>query len=136
MCYWRAQRLFIKFIQGAICTFDLKGDNIVINKVDKGFYATVIDFGKMQKACEAKIKKLSTIEQEKYNRYHKHIAQEVIQGIHPPTKASDIYAFVLVILICFNHKIENLRLIAVTCISGTPERRHPIDQIIDQLQSL
>ncbi|CAB4042611.1 probable serine threonine- kinase gdt4 [Paramuricea clavata] len=116
---------------------DLKGDNIVINKVDKGFYPIVIDFGKMQKACEAKIKKLSTVEQEKYNKYHKHIAPEVVQGTHPPAKASDIYAFGLVIsLICFYHKIENLRLIAVTCINGTPERRHTIDQIIDQLQSL
>jgi serine/threonine protein kinase len=118
---------------------DLKGDNIVINKdkVGMGFCPIVIEFGKMQKACEAKIKKLSTIEQEKYSKYHKHIAPEVVRGTRPPTKASDIYAFGLVIsLICFYHKIENLRLIAVNCINGTPERRHTINQIIDRLQSL
>lgn len=116
---------------------DLKGDNIVLNKVGEDFFPIVIDFGKMKKACDAKIKKLSAREQEKYCKNHKHIAPEVVQGTHPPTTASDIYAFGLVIsLICFYHKIETLRLIAVSCIIGNPERRPTINQIIDQLQKL
>ena len=137
MCYLGCAKAISQIHAKGYSHCDLKGDNIVINKVDKDFYPIVIDFGKMQKACEAKIKKLSTIEHKKYSKCHKHIALEVVGGTHPPTKASDIYAFGLIIsLVCFYHRIETLRLIGVTCINGTPERRPTIDQIIDQLQSL
>ena len=91
---------------------DLKGDNIVFNKVSEQYFPVVIDFGKMKKSSEAKIKKLSVKDQEKYSKHHRHIAPEVVRGIQAQTKASDIYAFGLIIsLICFYHKIENLRLL-------------------------
>jgi serine/threonine protein kinase len=116
---------------------DLKGDNIVLTEVHQEFVPVIIDFGKMKQVSKAKLKKLSVKEQDRYSKYHKHIAPEIVRGTHPPSKASDVYAFGLVIsLLCFYQRIENLRLIAVSCINGTPERRPTIEQIITKLKAL
>ena len=116
---------------------DLKGDNIVLSKVSEQYFPVIIDFGKMKKTSEAKIKKLSAKDQDKYSKHHRHIAPEIVRGTHPPTKASDIYAFGLIIsLVCFYHKIESLRLIAVSCIHGTPERRPCAKEVTEKLQNL
>jgi serine/threonine protein kinase len=116
---------------------DLKGDNIVINEINGKYFPVVIDFGKMKKTSEAKLKTLSSKEKEKYAKSHRHIAPEVVEGTHPPTKASDVYAFGLIIsLICFYRKIESLRLIAFLCINGNPERRPTVHQIIEKFQEI
>lgn len=113
---------------------DIKGDNIVFNEMNGQFFPIIIDFGKMRKISESKKYKLSSKQKYKYRTYHKHIAPEVVWGTHPPSPASDVYAFGLLIsLICHFNTYDDLRKIAVKCIHGTPEKRPNMDAIISDL---
>lgn len=113
---------------------DLKADNITLQDVDGKALPVIIDFGKMKNICDAKLKKLSLKDQELYRKHHKHVAPEIVRGTHPPSPAADVYAFGLVIsLVCHYNKFEKLRLIAVKCIHGTPEKRPSMGTVIDIL---
>lgn len=115
---------------------DLKADNIVLQDSDGVTRPVIIDFGKVKDITTAKTKKLSLVDQEFYRKRHKHIAPEIVRGTHPPSTASDVYAFGLIIsLICHYYKFENLRRIAVQCIHGTPEKRPSMDAIITTLDN-
>jgi serine/threonine protein kinase len=120
---------------------DIKGDNIVIrhgySDCEEQYSAVIIDFGKMKESSKAKLYKLSLKEQERYGKYHNHIAPEVVCGKQTQSAASDIYSFGQVIsLVCHYNRYEELRKIAVQCINGTPSRRPTIDNLISQLNSL
>ena len=64
-------------------------------------YTSVIDFGKMKEMSKAKIYILSLKDQERYGKYYRQIAPEVVSGKAKQSAASDIYSFGQVIsLIC------------------------------------
>lgn len=106
----------------------------MFNAVNGKYFPLLIDFGKMKKVSDAKKYTLSLQEQEKYRIHHKHIAPEVVRGTHPHSKASDVYAFGLVIsLVCHYTQYEDLRIIAVKCIHGTPCKRPGIGNITSEL---
>ena len=60
-------------------------------------HPVIIDFGKSTTLAKGKLYKLSLRDQEKYRKYHKHIAPEVVRGTHPQSPASDVYAFGLLV---------------------------------------
>ena len=104
---------------------DLKGDNInvIISGSKNNFYPVIIDFGKSTETSNGKFYKLPLGDQEKYRKYHKHIAPEVVRGTHAQSQASDVYAFGLLLsLLCKYKPFEPLRKLAVGCIKGNPEK--------------
>ena len=117
---------------------DIKSDNIVIKKRDKEHYsAVIVDFGKVKAMSAAKLYKLSLREQEKYGKYHYHIAPEVVSGKQTQTAASDIYSFGQVVsLVCHYNFYKELQVIAQQCIRGTPTKRPELDKIIAELDLL
>lgn len=115
---------------------DLKGDNMIISEVDKMLHPIIIDFGKSTTQTKGKVYQLSERDQEKYRKYHKHIAPEVVRGTHPQSQASDIYAFGLLLsLLCKYEQYEPLRKLAFSCINGSPEKRPTTQQLVAELQS-
>ena len=119
---------------------DIKGDNIMVRNGAgdaANQYTAVIDFGKMKEISKDKIYKLSLKDQERYGKYHRHIAPEVVRGRAKQSAASDIYSLCQVIsLICHYNRHEDLRKIAVQCIHGTPSKRPTIESLISQLTLL
>jgi serine/threonine protein kinase len=114
---------------------DIKGDNIMVR--NGAGDAVIIDCGKMKEISKAKIYKLSLKDQERYGKYHRHIAPEVVRGRAKQSAASDIYSLGQVIsLICHYNRHEDLRKIAVQCIHGTPSKRPTIESLISQLTLL
>ena len=102
---------------------DLKGDNVIISDDNNTLHPVIIDFGKSTTLSKGKLYKLSQRDQDKYRKYHKHIAIEVIRGTHPQSQASDIYAFGLLLsLLCKHKPNEDLCKLAVWCIKGNPEK--------------
>ena len=84
---------------------DLKGDNVIISVVNNTLHPVIIDFGKSTTLAKGKLYKLSLRDQEKYKKYHKHIAPEDVRGTHPQSPASDVYGFGLLLsLLCTYHK--------------------------------
>ena len=96
---------------------DLKGDNVIIRQVsdvNNSLHPVIIDFSKSTLLTKGKSCKLSLRDQEKYRKYHKHIAAEVVRGTHPQSPASDVYGFWLLLsLLCkYNKTYEPLRKLA------------------------
>ena len=114
---------------------DLKGDN-VISDVNNSLHPVIIDFGKSTTLAKGKLYKLSLRDQEKYRKYHKHIAPEVVRGTHPQSPASDVYGFGLLLsLLCkYNKTYEPLRKLAFSYINGSPEKRPTTQQLVVALQ--
>ncbi|CAB3979006.1 serine threonine- kinase [Paramuricea clavata] len=103
---------------------DIKHNNIILKNSADVREPVIIDFGKMKKAESAKICKLNSKEQDRYLKYYKHIAPEIIWGRGAPSTASDIYSFGQIIsLIVYYTKSTDLQKIAKKCIHGTPEKR-------------
>lgn len=72
---------------------DIKSDNILMIK-NAGFYSPIlIDFGKACLISEAKPKKLTTEQQNRYQKEHSHISPEVVAGTQPQNIKSDVYSF-------------------------------------------
>ena len=74
---------------------DIKGDNILLTTVaNKEYHPMLIDFGKAILLSEAPLKQksLTALEQADYRKKHRHIAPEIVLG-HPPSFASDIFSF-------------------------------------------
>ena len=115
---------------------DLKGDNVIISDVNNSFHPVIIDFGKSTTLARGKLYKLSLRDQEKYSKYHKHIAPEIVRGTHPQSPASDVYGFGLLLsLLCkYNKTYEPLRKLAFSCINGSPEKRPTTQQLVAELQ--
>lgn len=115
---------------------DLKGDNVIISDVNNSLHPVIIDFGKSTLLTKGKLYKLSLRDQEKYRKYHKHIAPEVVRGTHPQSPASDVYGFGLLLsLLCkYNKTYEPLRKLAFSCINGSPEKRPTTQQLVAELQ--
>lgn len=115
---------------------DLKGDNVIMNEIHNSLHPVIIDFGKSTTISQGKIYKLSSRDQEKYRKCHKHIAPEVVRGTHSQSIASDVYAFGLLLsLLCKHKRYEPLRKLAFSCINGTPEKRPTTTQLLTELQS-
>lgn len=73
----------------------------------------MINFGKALWISDSKKKHLSQSEKKKYYKEYCHIAPAVIEGTHPPTVKSDVYAVgVLVAMICSYCKYKLLKEIA------------------------
>jgi serine/threonine-protein kinase len=103
---------------------DIKHNNIILKNSADVREPVIIDFGKMKKAESAKICKLNSKEQDRYLKYYKHIAPEIIWGRRAPSTASDIYSFGQIIsLVVYYTKSTDLQKIAKKCIHGTPEKR-------------
>lgn len=103
---------------------DIKGDNVVVSKIYDKFFPVLIDFGKAVNVVNAKVYTLSPKEQDKYRKYHKHIAPELVRGTHKQSTASDIYSFGLLIsLVCKHFPCEPLRKLAFQCIHCNPNKR-------------
>lgn len=115
---------------------DLKGDNVIISDDNNPLHPVIIDFGKSTTLSKGKLYKLSQRDQDKYRKYHKHIAIEVIRGTHPQSQASDIYAFGLLLsLLCKHKPNEDLCKLAVWCIKGNPEKRPQTQQLATELKA-
>lgn len=115
---------------------DIKGDNLVLRKScdEVRYVAVIIDFGKMKEMKKAKLYRLSVKEQDRYARYHNHIAPEVVDGKATQTAASDIYSLGQVIsLVCHYNYADELKQIARQCIHGTPSKRPNIEDLISKL---
>ena len=76
---------------------DIKHDNIILHNSAGIRKPVIIDFGKMKKPKNVRIYKLNSKEQDRYLRFYKHIAPEIIWGRSSPSPASNIYSFVQVI---------------------------------------
>ena len=114
---------------------DLKGDNVIINENSNSLHPVIIDFGKCSKIAGGKLYHLSPRDQEKYRKYHNHIAPEVVRGTRSQSTASDIYAFGLLLsLLCKNKPyVEPLRKLAFACINGSPEKRPSTQHLVAEL---
>ena len=62
---------------------DLKADNVIINEGNNSLHPIIIDFGKSTTLAKGKVYLLSPRDQERYKKFHKHIAPEVVRGNHP-----------------------------------------------------
>ena len=112
------------------------GDSVIISDNNNTLHPVIIDFGKSTTLPIGKLYKLSLRHQDKYRKYHKHKAIEVIRGTHPQSQASDIYAFGLLLsLLCKHKPNEALRKLAVCCIKGNPEKRPPTQQLATELKA-
>lgn len=112
----------------------LKGENVIINENSNSLHPVIIDFGKCSTIAGGKLYHLSPRDQEKYRKYHEHIAPEVVRGTHPQSTASDIYAFGLLLsLLCKNKRYEPLRELAFACINGSPENRPSTQHLVAEL---
>jgi len=112
---------------------DLKADNVIINEGNNSLHPIIIDFGKSTTLPKSKVYLLSPRDQERYRKFHKHIAPEVVRGTHPQSQASDVYALGLLLsLLC---KYEPLRKLAFSCINGTREKRPTTRHLVAELQS-
>ena len=103
---------------------DLKGDNVIISDVNNSLHPVINAFGKSTTLAKGKSYKLSLRDQEKYRKYHKQSAPEVVRGTNPQSPASDVYGFELLLsLLCkYNKTYEPLRKLAFSCINGSPEK--------------
>ena len=108
----------------------------IISDHNNTLHPVIIDFGKSTTIPQGKYYKLSQRDQDKYRKYHKHIAIEVVRGTHPQSEASDIYAFGLLLsLLCKYKPNEALRKLAVWCINGNPEKRPQTQQLATKLKA-
>ena len=57
----------------------LKGVNVIINENSHSLHPVIIDLGKCSTIAGGKIYHLSPRDQEKYTKYHKHVAPEVVR---------------------------------------------------------
>ena len=115
---------------------DLKGTNVIISDVNNSLHPVIIDFGKSTTLTKGKLYKPSLRDQEKYKKYHKHIAPEVVRGTNPQSPASDVYGFGLLLsqLSKYNKTYEPLRKLAFSCIHKSPEKRPTTQQLVAALQ--
>lgn len=96
----------------------------------------IIDFGKSTTVSKGKLYKLALQDQEKYRKYHNHIAPELVRGTHPQSTASDVYGFGLLLSWLCKYKFyEPIRKLAFSCINGTPEKRPSTQELVAELQS-
>ena len=72
---------------------DLKADNVIINEGNNSLHPIIIDFGKSTTLAKGTVSHLSLRDQERYRKFHKHIAPEVVRGTYPQSQASDVYSF-------------------------------------------
>lgn len=116
---------------------DIKHYNIILHNSTGIREPVIIDFGKMRKAENVKLYKLNLKERDRYLKFFKHIAPEVIWGRSTPSPASDIYSFGQIIsLVVYYTKSIGLQKVAKTCINGTPERRPKAVDVALQLHEL
>ena len=103
---------------------DIKDNNIILQNSCAIREPVIIDFGKMKRAGNTRIYKLNSKERDRYLKYYKHIAPEIIWGRSAPSPASEIYSFGQIIsLVVYYTKSSHLQKITKKCINGTPERR-------------
>ena len=55
----------------------LKTNNVITSDVNNSLHPVIIDFSKSTTLAKGKLYKLSLRDQEKYRKYHKHIAPEL-----------------------------------------------------------
>ena len=116
---------------------DIKHNNIILHNSTGIRKPIIIDFGKMKKTENVRVYKLNSKEQDRYLKFYKHVAPEIIWGRSPPSPASDIYSFGQVIsLVVYYTKSTGLQNIAKKCINGTPERRPKAIDIALQFSEL
>ena len=78
---------------------DFKCDNVVLDEISGNFNPIIIDFGKVCFETDAKVYTLSTLEKDKYKRYHPHVAPDVRDGLSKQSTRSDTYSFGRVLFI-------------------------------------
>ena len=123
---------------------DIKGDNVLLSSQTTGdgmsnMHAVLIDFGKCRSVKNPKKYTLNAKEQEKYRKYHCHIAPELIDGTHSQSFKSDIYSFGF--LLSMTCKLNIMREyqqitsdISIACMRKKPEHRPSNCQILAKLE--
>lgn len=103
---------------------DIKNDNIVIVRGSSGFFSPVlIDFGKACLISEARKKKLSQEEKNRYYSEHFHIAPEVVEGTHSQSILSNMYSFGVVVASLYSFtKYRPLKELARQCLKPVASR--------------
>ena len=116
---------------------DIKGDNIIVTKSDSGYHPMLIDFGKSIPISQAPSKRkfLTLFEQDEYRKKHRHIAPEIVIG-HPPSFASDIFSFGVVMSdVSSKVKTESCFLEGQKkCLEKDPKIRCSISYLLAQLE--
>lgn len=116
---------------------DIKGDNVIISKINDHFSPIIIDFGKAVDMAKAKVYQLPAKDQEKYRKEHKQIAPELVRGTHKQSTASDVYSFGLLIsLVCKYYLCEPLRKLAFQCIHCNPSKRPQIVHLKNEFNKI
>lgn len=127
---------------------DLKCNNVLLAEADSGdgdswLHIVITDFGKASTISEERRLRLSFVDESEYLRKYPHIAPEVIEGEHPYSTKSDIFAAggILWRLIdnrCFlsvsREQQNSLKRIATTCRSAKFYQRPTAAKVISDLQ--
>jgi len=61
----------------------LHNDNVVVNEDNNSLHPKMIDFATSTTLAKGKVHHLSPRDQERYRKFHRHVAPEVVGGTHP-----------------------------------------------------
>lgn len=115
---------------------DIKGDNILIAKVNLGeWQPKIIDFNKACEIKTSKIKEIPVSERARLKSCHKHIDPALYDGQYAPGPTSDVYSFgYMASKIAKSKKSELIDRFAVTCMSKY--RRPTFDILLRDLEAV
>lgn len=112
---------------------DIKGNNIVVEKLGGRLSPVIIDFGKSCKMSEATYYHHVPIsERAEYSKRYPQVAPELIKRTHIRSKYSDIYSFGRVLQI-IGSKHPGLESTIDSCLLENPSKRPSIDTICDSI---
>ena len=119
---------------------DLKSDNILLSQENNAIHPVIIDFGKCRNMTNPKRYSLTAEEQNKYKKYHRHIAPELVKGTHSQSFKSDIYSYGYLLSqmsksFSISRKFDDVFAdISIACVRTDPVRRPTLTAIIVKLK--